>query len=145
MRQMSRDEWWKFATEGTRTGKLAIVRADGRPHVTPIWFLLNETADGDEIVFNTGKESLKGQVLRRDPRLSLCVDDQKPPFSYIQFSAIATLHEDLEEMYRWARDIGGRYMGIDRADEYGRRNAVPEEYLVRAKITKVIASAGIAD
>ncbi|WP_370950341.1 PPOX class F420-dependent oxidoreductase [Amycolatopsis sp. cg5] len=145
MREMSRDEWWRFATEGTRTGKLAIVRADGRPHVTPIWFLLNETPDGDEIVFNTGKESLKGKVLRRDPRLSLCVDDQKPPFSYIQFSAIATLHEDLAEMYRWARDIGGRYMGADRAEEYGKRNAVPEEYLVRAKITKVIASAGIAD
>ncbi|MFD8492205.1 PPOX class F420-dependent oxidoreductase [Amycolatopsis sp. NPDC059657] len=145
MREMSRDEWWKFASEGTRTGKLAIVRADGRPHVTPIWFLLDETADGDEIVFTTGKESLKGKVLRRDPRLSLCVDDQKPPFSYIQFSAIATLHEDLAEMYRWARDIGGRYMGAARADEYGKRNAVPEEYLVRAKITKVIASAGIAD
>ncbi|SDY37430.1 PPOX class probable F420-dependent enzyme [Amycolatopsis xylanica] len=145
MREMSRDEWWKFASEGTRTGKLAIVRADGRPHVTPIWFLLNETPDGDELVFTTGKESLKGKVLRRDPRLSLCVDDQKPPFSYIQFSAIATLHEDLAEMYRWARDIGGRYMGTGRAEEYGKRNAVPEEYLVRAKITKVIASAGIAD
>jgi hypothetical protein len=33
-----------FLSEGNRTGKLATVQAEGRPHVTPIWFVL----DGDD-------------------------------------------------------------------------------------------------
>jgi PPOX class probable F420-dependent enzyme len=128
---------------------LGIVRADGSPHVTPVWFLLNETPQGDELVFTTGRNSLKGKALRRAPRLSLCVDDQRPPFSFVQFTAEATLHTyaetDLDELLRWATAIGGRYMGRDRAERYGKRNAVPEEYLVRAKITRVIGRAAIAD
>jgi PPOX class probable F420-dependent enzyme len=83
---------------GTRTGKVAIVRADDSPHVTPIWFLLNETSDGDELVFTTGRDSVKAKAFRRDPRLSLCVDDQAPPYSFVQFTAEATLHEDLGEL-----------------------------------------------
>jgi PPOX class probable F420-dependent enzyme len=144
MREMSRDEWWAFATEGTRTGMLGIVRANGAPVVTPIWFLLNEGPDGDEIVFTTRTDTLKGKALRREPRLSLAVDDQKPPYSYVQFTAEATLHHDLDEMLDWATRLGGRYMGADQAEAYGKRNAVPEESLVRAKITKVIARADIA-
>ncbi|MTD55892.1 PPOX class F420-dependent oxidoreductase [Amycolatopsis pithecellobii] len=139
MHAMSREEWWTFASEGTRTGKLAVVRADGSPHVTPIWFVLNETADGDELIFNTGVNSAKGKALRREPRISLTVDDQAPPFSFVQFTAVASLHEDLDEMLRWATAIGARYMGEDRGEEFGKRNAMPGEYLVRAKITKVLA------
>lgn len=123
---------------------LGIVRANGAPIVTPIWFLLNEGPDGDEIVFNTGWNTLKGKALRRDPRLSLAVDDQRPPYSYVQFTAEATLHDDHDEKLEWATRLGGRYMGPDQAEAYGKRNAVPEESLVRAKITKVIARADIA-
>jgi hypothetical protein len=47
-------------------------------------------------------------------------------------------------MLAWATKLGARYMGAERAEEYGKRNAVPEESLVRAKITKVIARAEIA-
>ncbi|GHF38312.1 PPOX class probable F420-dependent enzyme [Amycolatopsis bartoniae] len=144
MHEMSRDEWWKFASEGTRTGKAAVVRADGSPHVTPVWFVLNETAAGDELIFNTGADTVKGRALRRDPRLSITVDDQEPPYSYVQFTAIASLSEDLGEMLPWSTAIGARYMGEDRAEEFGRRNAVPGELLVRAKITKVVAHGDLA-
>jgi hypothetical protein len=71
------------------------------------------------------------------------------PFSYVQFTAEATLHTydegDLDELRVGATRIAGRYMGADRAEAYGKRNAVPEEYIVRAKITKTIAQADIAD
>ncbi|GAB2967212.1 PPOX class F420-dependent oxidoreductase [Amycolatopsis acidiphila] len=144
MHDMTRDEWWKFAGYGTRTGKIAVVRADGTPHVTPIWFVLDETADGDELIFNTGADTVKGRALRRDPRISVTVDDQQPPYSYVQFSAVASLHEDVEEMLPWSTAIGARYMGEDKAAEFGRRNAVPGEYLVRARITKVVAHAELA-
>lgn len=145
MHEMSRDEWREFVSAGTRTGKVGVVRADGSPHVTPIWFVLHETADGDELIFNTGAETVKGRALRRDPRLSITVDDERPPFSYVHFTAEATLSDDLEEMLPWSIKIGGRYMGQDRAEEFGRRNAVEGELLVRAKITKVVAHANLAD
>lgn len=144
MREMSRDEWWDFASEGTRTGKLAVVRADGAPHVTPVWFILNENTDGDELVFNTGKDTVKGRALRRDPRLSLTVDDQRPPYSFVQFTAEAGLRTDIGEMLSYATAIGARYLGEDKAEAFGKRNATPGEYLVRAKITKVIAVADLA-
>ncbi|WP_410654897.1 PPOX class F420-dependent oxidoreductase [Amycolatopsis sp. lyj-112] len=144
MREMSRDEWWNFASEGTRTGMLGLVRANGAPIVTPVWFLLNEGPGGDELIFTTGTDTLKGKALRRDPRLSLCVDDQKPPYSYVQITAEAELHHDYDEMLEWAIRLGSRYMGQDNAEAYGKRNAVPEESLVRAKIVKVIARADIA-
>lgn len=144
MREMSRDEWWDFASEGTRTGKLAVVRADGSPHVTPVWFILNKTDEGDELVFSTGETTVKGRALRRDPRLSLTVDDQTPPYSFVQFTAEASLHTDVDEMLPYATAIGARYMGEDKAEAFGRRNAMPGEYLVRAKITTVIALADLA-
>ncbi|MBV0916901.1 PPOX class F420-dependent oxidoreductase [Mycobacteroides chelonae] len=145
MHEMTREQWWAFATEGTRTGMLGLVRANGAPSVTPVWFLLHEGPGGDELIFTTGTETLKGKAIRRDPRISLAVDDQRPPYSYVQFSAEARLTSDLDEMREWATRIGGRYMGAELAEDFGRRNAVPEESLVRATITKVVARAGIAD
>lgn len=144
MREMSRSEWWQFASEGTRTGMLGLVRANGAPIVTPIWFLLNEGPDGDELIFTTGTETLKGKAIARDGRISLAVDDQKPPYSYVQFTAEARLTHDMDDLLASATRLGARYMGAERGDEYGKRNAVPEESLVRAKITKVIARADIA-
>lgn len=145
MHEMSRQEWWAFASAGTRTGMLGLVRANGAPVVTPVWFVLHEGPNGDELIFTTGTDTLKGKAIRRDPRISLAVDDQRPPFSYVQFTAEARLTNDYDEMLTWATKIGGRYMGAEQAEQFGRRNAVPEESLVRARITKVIARAGIAD
>ncbi|MFJ5136385.1 PPOX class F420-dependent oxidoreductase [Streptomyces sp. NPDC088707] len=141
MTRMTDDQWRTFVSEGTRTGKLATVRDDGSPHVVPIWFLL----DGDEFVFNTGKDTVKGRNLARDGRVSLCVDDDTPPFAFVSLSGRAELTEDPAELRRWAGRIGARYMGEDRADEFGERNAVPGELLVRVRIQKVIAQAGVAD
>ncbi|MEU5883831.1 PPOX class F420-dependent oxidoreductase [Spirillospora sp. NPDC047279] len=140
MEQMTESEWRAFVSEGTRTGKIALTRKDGSPHVTPIWFVL----DGGDLVFNTGKDSLKGRILRRDPRVSICVDDQEPPFSFVIVKGEAELSDDIDEMRTWATAIGGRYMGEDRAAEFGERNAVPGEYLVRVKIGKVVAERAVA-
>ena len=111
MQTMTTEQWHAFVTAGTRTGKLAVTRADGRPHVTPIWFVL----DGDDIVLNTGADTIKGKALRRDPRVSLAVDDQEPPYSFVVIEGTAEVSEDLAELRRWATAIGGRYMGADRA------------------------------
>lgn len=140
-REMTTEEWRAFVSEGTRTAKLATTRADGRPHVTPVWIVI----DGDDVVLTTGDSSVKARTIRRDPRVALVVDDQAPPYSYVMIEGTATLHDDLDEMRPIADRIGARYMGADRAEEFGARNAVPGELLVRITPAKVLAYADIAD
>ncbi|MET7941291.1 PPOX class F420-dependent oxidoreductase [Streptomyces sp. NPDC005302] len=139
--KMTDEQWRAFVSQGTRTGKLSTVRADGSPHVAPIWFVL----DGDDLVFNTAKDSVKGRNLVRDGRVALCVDDDRPPFAFVVLEGTAVLSEDVDELRHWAARIGGRYMGEDRAEEFGRRNGVPGELLVRLRIDKVLAFAAVAD
>ena len=137
---MTRKEIRKFLLHGTRTGKLATVRKDGRPHVVPIWFDL----DGEAIVFTTDGESVKARNMKRDPRVCICVDDETPPFAFVQVEGIASFSEDLKEMLHWATRIGGRYMGADQAEAFGKRNAVPGELLVRVSPTKIIGWKDVA-
>ncbi|MER5374328.1 PPOX class F420-dependent oxidoreductase [Streptomyces sp. NPDC002553] len=139
--KMTDEEWRAFVSHGTRTGKLSTVRADGSPHVAPIWFLL----DGDEVVFNTGKGSVKGRNLARDGRVALCVDDDRPPFGFVVLRGNASISEDVDEVRHWATRIAGRYMGEERAEEFGARNGVPGELLVRVTIDKVLAQSAVAD
>jgi PPOX class probable F420-dependent enzyme len=127
-----------------RTGKLATVRADGRPHVAPVWFDVDDDEDGS-LVFNTGRATVKGRNLRRDPRASLCVDDQRPPFSFVVVEGVVEISDELEEVRRWAGRIGGRYMGADLAETYRARNGVPGELVVRLRPERVVSAAALAD
>ncbi len=122
-----------FLAQGTRTGKLATVRTDGRPHVIPVWFEL----DGDTLVFTTGESSVKAANMRRDARVGLCVDDETPPFAYVQIEGIAQMSAEPAELLHWATRIGGRYMGAALAETYGKRNGMPGELLVRITPTKI--------
>jgi PPOX class probable F420-dependent enzyme len=133
-----------------RTAKLASVRADGRPHVAPVWFVLDRSTAGPgnpvgDLVFNTAADTVKGRNIARDPRLALCVDDDTPPFTFVVVEGTATVSEDPDELLRWATVIGGRYMGEDRAEAYGARNGVPGELVVRLRPTRVTASARVSD
>jgi PPOX class probable F420-dependent enzyme len=144
MQTMTREQWLQFVLTGTRTGKLAVTRASGAPQVTPIWFLIDTTEHGDEVVFTTHHTTVKAKAFRRDPRFALCVDDQAPPYSFVLIEAEARLSEDLDELRVWATNLGARYMGKDQAEEFGKRNAVPGELLVRGRITRVTARAEIS-
>lgn len=130
-----------FLTEGTRTGKLGFLAADGRPLVAPIWFLV----ENGELVFNTGADTAKGRALARDPRVVLCVDLEVPPFGFVQIQGVATTSEDPDELVDTATRLGARYMGADRAEEFGKRNGVPGELVVRVRPTKVISAFNLAD
>jgi PPOX class probable F420-dependent enzyme len=140
-RPMGDGERREFLASGTRTGKLATVRADGRPHVAAVWFV----PDGDDVVFMTGARTVKGRNLRRDPHACLYVDDERPPFAYVRLDGRVAITEDLDEMLVWSTRIARRYMGDDLAERYGRRNAVPGELLVRLRPTRVVTEAGVAD
>ncbi|OMB81628.1 PPOX class F420-dependent oxidoreductase [Mycolicibacterium conceptionense] len=130
-----------FLSEGTRTAVLGWVAADGRPLAAPVWFVV----DDGELVFNTGRETAKGRALARDPRVVMCVDDSNPPFAFVQVQGVAAISEDPHELLDTATRIGGRYMGADRAEEFGRRNGVPGELVVRVRPTKVHAAFDVAE
>jgi PPOX class probable F420-dependent enzyme len=134
--------WWRefVLASPAKTAKLAFVGSSGAPLVAPVWVAL----DGDDLVFNTGASTAKGKALRRDPRVAMCFDDERPPFSFVIVHGTATLSDDLDEVRRWAAVIGGRYMGADRAEEYGARNGVPGELLVRVTPSKVIGERDLA-
>ncbi len=141
MRAMTEDEWRSFLLDTPRTAKLATVRKDGRAHVAPVWFDL----DGDDLLFTTWHESVKGKAILRDPRVSLCVDDERPPFAFVMLDGTATIDEDPAQLRTWAARIAGRYVGQDQAEAYGERNGVPGELLVRVAITNVVAVDGVAE
>ena len=141
---MSRAEVGAFLSSSLppRPGVLATVRADGRPHAAPVWY---DVDDDGSLVFNTGERTVKGRNLRRTGRASLCVDDDRPPFSFVVVEGVVDISGDLDEVRRWATRIGGRYMGPARAGEYGARNGVAGELVVRLRPERVVSARDLAD
>jgi PPOX class probable F420-dependent enzyme len=140
-KRMTKSEYHGFLQDRARTAVLATVRADGRPHVAPVWFDL----DGDTFIFTTGQDTVKGRNLLRDPRIALCIEDENPPFHFVIVEGTAELTAEDPDLLHWSTRIGGRYMGAERADEYGQRNAVPSELLVRMTPQKTLAYKNISD
>lgn len=141
MREMPPQEWREFLSSGTHTAKLALTRRDGQPFVVPVWFVL----DGDDLVLTTSASTLKGRALARDPRVAVCVDLEEPPYAYVAIQGLASLSDDEAELLRVATAVGGRYMGRERAEEFGVRNAVPGELVVRITPERVAAYDAISD
>jgi PPOX class probable F420-dependent enzyme len=122
--------------EGTRTGKFAYTNPAGRPLVAPVWYLVED----DVLIFNTGKDTVKGRYLARDRRVTICVDLEQPPYAFVQVQGDAELSEDPGELLRTSTALAARYVGPGRAEEFGKRNAVPGEMVVRVHPTKVLAA-----
>ena len=142
MAEMSKDEIGRFLMQGTFTGKLATVNKDGSSHVVPIWFVLdngNTRGKVGNIIFTTGDTSVKANNIQRDNRVSICVDDQIPPFSFVTIFGTAKIHPyKQKEVLKWATKIAERYMGKSNAEAYGGRNSEEDSILVRIKPTKII-------
>jgi PPOX class probable F420-dependent enzyme len=141
MKKMSYAETRNFLQYGTYTGKLATLRKDGRPHIAPIWFVLD---NNDNIIFTTWKESIKAKNIQHDPRVSICVDDQSPPFSFVIVEGVAEIADEPNDLLKWATKIAARYMGQENAEIYGKRNSVEGELLLRIRPTKIIAQKAVA-
>lgn len=139
-RPMTGDEWMQFVTAAPRPAVLATTRADGRPHAAPIWIDVEEGA----VWFNTGADTVKGRNLARTGVASIVVQDDHPPFSFVMVEGTVELIDDVDRVRAWAARLGGRYMGADRADEYGARNGVPGELLVKLTPTKVVSALDVA-
>ena len=131
-----------LTSDPPHTAKVATTRKDGRPHVAPVWFALD---DDGSIMFTTGADTVKGRTIRRDPRVAICVDDERPPFNFVLVEGTAEIIEDLDAVRHWATILGSRYMGDARADKYGARNGVPGELLIRVRPERVTSAKDLAD
>jgi PPOX class probable F420-dependent enzyme len=141
MQTMSEKEWQGFVMQGSRTGKLATVREDGRPHVVPIWF----TLDDGGLLFMTGEKTVKASNIRRDPRIAISVDDQAFPYNYVTIEGEAEiLNPEPDDFLKISTEIARRYVGDERANQYGERNAVPGELLIRLKPSKILSGKDVA-
>jgi PPOX class probable F420-dependent enzyme len=143
MPEMTNYEIRNFLLQGTFTGKLGTVNKNGTSHIVPIWYTLDKE---NNILFNTGKNSVKAKNIQRDNRVRLCVDDQVPLYSFVTIDGIAEIiNVEPNELFKWAKIIAARYMGNDKADEYGKRNSSEGELLIKIKPTKVIGQKDIAE
>ena len=141
MKKMNHSEVLEFLMEGTYTGKVSTINKDGSPHVAPIWYILDEN---NHITFTTYSKSVKGKNLLRDPRISFCVDDQVPPFSFVIVHGTAEVISKSSDLLVWTTKIAERYMGKNLSDEYGKRNAVEGELLIKVTPTKTIGQKDIS-
>ena len=135
MPSMSDAEYRDFITAGTRTAKWANTYRDGRPHVVPVWFVL----EGDDLLITTGSTSVKGKAVLRDPRIALCIDDDRPPYAFVLIEGRAGVSTDPDEVLRAATLNARRYVGAERAQEYGRLNGGEGMLLVRITPEKVVS------
>jgi PPOX class probable F420-dependent enzyme len=93
--EMSKAEVARFLMQGTFTGKLATVKKDGSPHVVPIWFVVEKgkgRGKAGNIILTTDDTSVKAYNIQHDDRVSICIDDQKPPFSFVTIHGTAKIY-----------------------------------------------------
>ena len=152
MTYMSIKEIKKFLRQGTFTAKIATVKKDGSPHVVPIWFVLDDEQNDrkvkkiGDIIFTTYEDSLKARNIERDNRVSVCIDDQTPQYSFVTINGTAKIFRYKQnELLKWATKIARRYMGRSNAKAYGERNSTEGAVLVRIRPTKVIAQKDTAE
>jgi PPOX class probable F420-dependent enzyme len=145
---MSKAEVARFLMQGTFTGKLATVKKDGCPHVVPIWFVVENgkgRGKAGNIILTTGDTSVKANNIQHDNRVSICIDDQKFPFSFVTIHGTAKIYPyKQKEVLEWATKIAERYVGKKNAKTYGEVNGGEGAVLVRIKPTKVIAEKDIS-
>lgn len=140
-KKMTADEILAYIDEKPRTAHIATVRKDGRPHVSTIWVV----RDGDEIVFTTWHTSVKGRNLARTGQAALSIDDTSEGSSYVAIEGAVTIDPDPAQGRIWAGRLGGKYMGADRAEEFGERNGIPGEVVCRLRPTHMSGMRGVTD
>jgi PPOX class probable F420-dependent enzyme len=139
MTTMTDDEWRSFVTAGTRLAHIALARADGRPHVTPVCFIL----DGDELAFALSPGSVKGKSLARDRRIAVCVSDERQPYSFVTIEGHARTSAEPDQIKHVAAGIADRYYPSQPAEDIAESFVQEGFTAVRISITNVIARSGL--
>ena len=115
---MSREQRETFLA-ATRIGIVSIAEPERGPVTVPVWYRYDP---GGSLRFTTGKSSHKAKVLGGVSRISLCVQTEAPPYSYVSVEGPATTgpsrYEDVEEMaLRYlGPEMGAAYLQMTHPD-----------------------------
>lgn len=139
MTTMTDNEWRSFLTAGTKLAHIALTRPDGRPHVTPVCFIL----DGNELAFALSPGSVKGKSLTHDRRVALCVSDEQQPYGFVTIEGEAHVSAEPDQIKHIASGIANRYYPSQPADDLAESFVQGGFTAVRISITNVIARSGL--
>ncbi len=115
-----------------RYAVLATINKDGSTQQTVMWYLL----EGDTIIMNTKKGRIKDRNMRRDSRISICVQEG---YSYVTISGTAELNDDPEISQRDIYRLAVRYNGEATAQrQMAREFSKEQRETIRLPITHVI-------
>jgi len=103
---MTRQEAIDFISVGSRTGKLATASPSGRPHVAPVWFVV----DGNDLVFTTSEGTVKGRNLRTNPYAAVTVDVSEYPYAFAVVRGSVTVELQAPDLLAWTTRIAERYV-----------------------------------
>jgi PPOX class probable F420-dependent enzyme len=110
--------------------RLATIAEDGTPHVVPIWYL----HDGHDLLFITNPASRKVRNIRRDPRVTVCVDRAAPPYAGVIVRGIATVEVVAHQQF--AVPMAIRYLGKDAGALIGEQYARGDLATIRVPVGK---------
>ena len=115
---------------GLHVGVLSVAVTGSRgPISVPVWY---DYQPGGQVTVITGRGSRKGLAIAAADRMSLCAQDENPPYRYVSVEGPVTIDElDLEERLAMAR----RYLGPDGGDRYVASNPDPAGENVMIRMT----------
>jgi PPOX class probable F420-dependent enzyme len=113
---------------------LATVKADGSPHVAPVWFQYQN----GQIRIVTQTNSVKTRNIQHEPRVSLSVAIHERPYKYVLVNGTAELSK--EGIPELTRALAIHYQGGQEGNEYADRVLVEMDfYLITITPTKIIS------
>lgn len=128
-RKLSHDEWQRLL-RGRHVCVLATLGPEGEPVLTPIWYLYK---DG-KILMRTGVQSLKAINARRDPRVTVCVQDERAPYKSVTVYGRAAIAPEEPGL---GAEISRHYLGALGGAVYMRqaRGAIEESEEITLVVT----------
>jgi PPOX class probable F420-dependent enzyme len=117
---MSAEEREQFLA-GLHVGVLSVAAGDDRgPLAVPVWY---DYRAGGQVSVITGRGTRKGRAIRAAGRMSLCAQDESPPYRYVSVEGPVVIEElDPGERLAMAR----RYLGTEGGDQYVVSNPDPD-------------------
>jgi PPOX class probable F420-dependent enzyme len=109
---MTQSEREQFLSE-LHVGVLGIERPNGPPLTVPVWYIYEP---GGELWFLTSLESVKGRLLQKSMRFSLCAQTESLPYKYVSIEGTATISPADKELHN--RPMAHRYLGVKGGDSY---------------------------
>ena len=133
---MSPQEIEDFLSKGN-TARIATVKPDNSPHVTPVWYLWKK----NQLLITIPKDSVKARNIRQNNKVAVTIDTDKAPIKAVIIEGTAEIEELTNETKRKIdRRMAAKYVKPEYLDEYMEwSNAQGIEYIyIKIRTEKII-------